>query len=129
QKETRELIANSLYSFGFNIFMAPGGREGIQVAKTKKPDVILLDMVMPRFDGIQTCKVLKRMSDTKDIPIIFLTANRNVEDVKKAMQAGGADYIVKPFDPEIMMQRIFKAASVIGRKEFDPSSVIKRKDP
>ncbi len=121
-RETRELIAQLLRKNSFEVILAPGGREGVQIAKFKKPDMILLDMNMPFYNGIQTCKVLKRHPVTKKIPVIFLTASRDSDDVKGAMLAGGVDYIAKPFDPDNMLSRI---NNQLGSTGFDPSDIIK----
>lgn len=132
EKDTRELISKVLSNEEFEVLTAPGGREGIQVAKLKKPNIILLDMMMPRFNGIETCKVLKKFPGTKDIPVIFLTASKDKENVVAAINAGGRDYMVKPFSPAAMISRIqaltaeedpsAKASSVVIEEEL-PDSV------
>jgi len=124
-RETRELISKMLTNEEWRVITAPGGREGIQVARLQLPDIILLDMEMPHLDGIQTCKAMKRIPRVKKIPIIFLTANKDVESVKEAMKAGGSDYIIKPFDPDQLMNRVHK---VLSSMDFDPSSVIRQDD-
>ena len=126
QKDTRDLIAETLKNNEFEVLTAPGGREGIQIAKLKQPDVILLDMEMPRYNGIDTCIAIKRIPRIKNIPIIFLTAHKDKEIVTKAIQAGGTDYIVKPFDPDDLISRITNAFKK-QKEEFDPSAVVKNK--
>ena len=121
-KETRDLVANIIVRHNLDVLVAPGGREGLQIAKFKKPDVILLDMQMPHFDGLATCKAMKRIPAIKDIPVIFLTANTEPDIIKQAIAAGGIDYVAKPFNPEDLMARIFKVTRKSG---FDPKSVIK----
>jgi len=90
----------------FHLLKASGGKKGIQIAKEQKPDLILLDIMMPKFDGYTTCKVLKRNPATKNIPVIFLTAKKTKEDINKALKAGGSDYIVKPFSPSEFLTRL-----------------------
>jgi DNA-binding response OmpR family regulator len=121
-KETRELIAELIGGDEFEVLLAPGGREGIMLAKMKKPDLILLDMEMPKMNGIGTCRVLKKNPMLQNIPVIFLTANKNPDDVKMAIAAGGQDYIVKPFNPEELLARIRKLLTKTG---FNPNSVIR----
>lgn len=123
QKEVRDLVEASLRDGGFEIFKASGGREGIQIAKNTRPDIIILDIMMPNFDGIATCKILKRNPITKKIPVIFLTAKHGKEDVKAALQAGGKDYVMKPFSPDDLLERIQKWMQE-QEKKFDPSTVI-----
>lgn len=125
QEEVRELVEAALRDGGFEIFKASGGREGIQIAKNTRPDIILLDIMMPNFDGISTCKILKRNPITIEIPVIFLTAKHGKEDVKAALQAGGKDYVMKPFSPDDLLKRIQKWMQE-QEKIFDPSTVIEK---
>jgi len=106
QLEIRELVDVTLRSTEFDIIKAPGGKEGIQIAKEQKPDLILLDIIMPGFDGYMTCKVLKRNTVTRDIPVIFLTAKKAKEDIQTALKAGASDYIVKPFSPSELLTHL-----------------------
>ncbi len=111
QMEIRELIAVFLRGTEFKFVEASNGCDGILVARDQKPDVILLDIMMPKFDGFMTCKVLKRNPATKDIPVIFLTAKKTKEDIKKALEAGGSDYLMKPFDPSDLLTRLRRVLS------------------
>ncbi|HUT64349.1 MAG TPA: response regulator [Anaerolineae bacterium] len=106
QVEIRDLVKITLRGTEFEVYEAPNGRDGIQIAKESKPDLILLDIIMPGFDGFMTCKVLKRNPDTKDVPVIFLTAKKSKGDIQNAIKAGGSDYIVKPFSPSDLLTRL-----------------------
>ncbi len=106
QKEIRELITRTLRDSEFQVIEAENGRDGIIAARDQKPHIILLDVMMPKFDGYMTCSILKRNPSTKDIPVIFLTARKTKEDIQKALKAGGADYVMKPFDPSDLMTRL-----------------------
>ncbi|MFC1537367.1 response regulator [Gemmatimonadota bacterium] len=128
QKDTRDIVAKTLSNDEFEVITAPGGREGIQIAKLQRPDVILLDMMMPNFNGVQTCRVLKKFPGTKEIPVIFLTASNNQEDVLDAIKAGGRDYIVKPFSPSAVMNRIQSLTAEQEDPEFEASSVIVKEE-
>jgi DNA-binding response OmpR family regulator/c-di-GMP-binding flagellar brake protein YcgR len=128
QKDTRDIVAKTLSNDEFEVITAPGGREGIQIAKLQRPDVILLDMMMPNFNGVQTCRVLKKFPGTKGIPVIFLTASNNQEDVLDAIKAGGRDYIVKPFSPSAVMNRIQSLTAEKEDPEFEASSVIVKEE-
>ena len=81
QLEIRELVDVTLRGTEFDVLKASGGKEGIKIAQEQKPDLILLDIMMPKFDGYTTCKVLKRNPATKNIPVIFLTAKKTKEDI------------------------------------------------
>ena len=113
----RELVARTLQNTEFQVIQVKEGREGLQLAKEQRPDLILLDIMMPRFDGFMAGKVLKRNAGTKDIPIIYLSGKKTKQDITAAIQAGGSDYIVKPFNPSDMLTRIRKLiGSVDARK-------------
>jgi anti-anti-sigma factor len=125
QEEIRDLVNVTLRGSEFEVFEATDGREGIQIAREHKPDLILLDVMMPGFDGFTTCKVLKRNLDTKDIPIIFLTAKKTKEDITSALKAGGTDYVVKPFSPNNLLTRVRK---IVGTKELKKVSKGKKEE-
>ena len=101
-----EIVSRTLDGSEFQVIGASNGRQGIQMAKEHKPDIILLDITMPVFDGFMTGKVIKRNQDTKDIPIIFLSGRKTKQDITAAIQAGGSDYIVKPFTPNDLLTRM-----------------------
>ena len=91
---------------GYNVIQAKDGAETIVEALESKPDLILLDIMMPDLDGFIACRELKNREDTKRIPIIMLTAKGEVEDIKTAFKAGANDYVVKPFIMEQVLEKI-----------------------
>ncbi len=105
-EEIRDLVFVSLADSEFETIGAANGRDGFQTARDKKPDLILLDVMMPGFDGFETCKYLKINPDTKDIPVVFLTAKNTKSDIQKALSVGAIDYIIKPFSPSELLKRI-----------------------
>jgi DNA-binding response OmpR family regulator len=90
----------------FEVHVAEEGNKAVQLAETLRPDLIILDVMMPVMDGIQVCRQLRSRSRTRLIPIIFLTARETVEDKIKGLEAGGVDYITKPFNNQELMARI-----------------------
>jgi len=90
----------------YTVYFATDGFKGIEQAKEKKPDLILLDIMMDAINGYEVCKILKKDSDTADIPVIFLTAVSESMDEAQAFTIGGADYITKPFVPIVVLARI-----------------------
>ena len=95
-------VAFRLQMQGFEVLMEPDGELGFQTAISEEPDLILLDIMMPGIDGLTLCSILKEREDTRDIPIIILTAKTTIGDVEKAFAAHADDYIAKPFDwPEL----------------------------
>jgi len=115
-EEALDLVDVTLRGTEFEVIKALGGREGIQIARVIKPDLILLDIMMPNFDGFMTSKAIKRNPATRDIPIIFLTAKKTKEDLYESVKAGGLDYIVKPFSPNDLLTRVRKTLGYKGIK-------------
>ncbi len=91
---------------GYNVIQAKDGAETIVRTLELKPDIILLDIMMPDLDGFTACRELKNREDTKRIPIIMLTAKGEVEDIKTAFRVGANDYVVKPFLMEQVLEKI-----------------------
>jgi len=90
----------------YDLSMALSGADALEIIKTNKPDLILLDVVMPDMDGYEICKRIKDNSIYKNIPIIFLTAKSDQESVTKGFESGGVDYLVKPFNPKELQCRV-----------------------
>lgn len=88
-------ISAALNNAGYETAVAEDGKEGLKKAKTESPDLILLDIVLPKMDGVAVLKELKKNSQTKDIPVIILTNLATGESMREAMEAGSTDYLVK----------------------------------
>jgi len=101
-----KLLGVILQNKGFKLTVAQNGKDAIQSARTRKPDIILLDILMPEMDGFEVCQHLKVNEETRDIPIIFLSALTYTEHKVKAFQKGGLDYITKPFVEEEVLARV-----------------------
>ncbi len=100
EKHIREIIEYNLRLGGFEVYLAEDGSTGIDIAISKKPDVILLDWMMPGMNGLQVLDKLKGDQRTEGIRVIMLTVKRMVDDIGTALSRGADDYIVKPFEPE-----------------------------
>lgn len=109
-KALLKLVCDVLEDDGYKVIKALDGRTGIDKAKKFSPSLIILDLEMPHYSGTDTIKALKRIDKTKNIPVLFLTGNSNILNIKKAMYAGAVDYIVKPFDIEDFISRVNKYA-------------------
>lgn len=91
----------------YRVKIAVSGKKALQIAfSNEPPDLILLDIMMPEMDGYEVCSQLKNDSETRDIPVIFLTAKTEVEDEVKGFELGAADYITKPVSPPILLARV-----------------------
>ncbi|MCP5104334.1 MAG: diguanylate cyclase, partial [bacterium] len=91
---------------GYKLAAARSGIQALEFVQRKKPDIILLDIMMPEMNGYEVCEKLKGNPDTAKIPVIFLTARTETESVVKGFEVGGVDYIVKPFVKEVVFARI-----------------------
>ena len=106
----------------FEVHIAEEGNKAIELAESIQPDLIILDVMMPVMDGIQVCRMLRSRTRTRLIPIIFLTAREAVEDKIQGLEAGGVDYITKPFNNQELMARI-KAHIRSSREELSSHPV------
>ena len=100
------VLRQALEPKGYRILIATSGETALRVARSMRPDLILLDVQMPGMDGFETCRRLKGEADTRDIPVIFVTARTETESVVEGFGIGGVDYIVKPFQTEEILARV-----------------------
>lgn len=100
------VIADNLEDYNFEIIVACDGEKGIELAEYAQPDLILLDVMMPRMDGFETCRRLKAKPETKDIPIIFMTALTDTIGKIKGFEVGAVDYVTKPIQSEELFARV-----------------------
>lgn len=100
------MIADALRSAGIEPLLASNGLEAIRIAKTEKPDLILLDWMMPKLSGIEVCRDLKRDPQTSYIPVLMLTVRAQVSDEEEGRQAGATHYLTKPFSPRKLLMLV-----------------------
>ena len=122
-KDIRDLISFNLSKNGYKTILSRDGEKGIEKAKNEKPDLVLLDLMLPGIHGLDVCKILKTDSSLNKLSIIMLTALGQEEDIIKGLEAGADDYITKPFSFKILFARM---KSVLRRKKTKESS---NKDP
>jgi DNA-binding response OmpR family regulator len=101
-----ELAANILQTKNYNITFAKSGAIALEKVKSIDFDLILLDVMMPGMDGFEVCEILKKDEATKDIPVIFVTAKSETENVVKGFELGAVDYVTKPFKTEELLARV-----------------------
>ena len=100
------LINDALETEGLDVLVALEGKQALTIAKRIRPDVILLDAVMPVMDGFETCKQLKANSELSDIPVIFMTGLSDTDDIIRGLEVGGVDYLIKPINPAELIARM-----------------------
>jgi len=101
-----KLLTRTLKKSGYNVLNAQNGNDACQLAIENKPDLILLDVMMPGMDGFKVCQILKNAPNTKDIPVIFLSAKNEAVDKVHGLALGAVDYITKPFDSVEVIARV-----------------------
>ena len=106
EARVREMLEFRLRLFGYEVLTAANGSEALDVAASEKPDLVLLDVMMPELDGFQVCSRLKQNEAAKNIPVVMLTAKAEAKDVTRAFNSGAEDYVVKPYDPVVLQQKV-----------------------
>jgi len=109
EKEFIEILSMRLKVMGHEVVAAHNGEEGLKAAESHSPDLILMDITMPVMDGYEACKRLKKNKKTKAIPIIMLTAVGHPDSITRSLETGAIDYIAKPFQPAVLMEKVRKA--------------------
>jgi DNA-binding response OmpR family regulator len=106
ERDIRDLIEFTLKYAGHEVIKANNGAEAVAMAPQVKPDLIILDVRMPRMTGYEACRALKTMDGIKDTPIVFLSAKGQQNEMDTGMDAGADDYILKPFAPDQLARRV-----------------------
>jgi two-component system alkaline phosphatase synthesis response regulator PhoP len=128
EEDILELVRYNLAKEGYNVTGVGTGEDGLEAARAKRPDLVLLDLMLPGIDGLDVCKVLKHDGTTQHIPVIILSAKGEEADIVTGLEIGADDYIVKPFSPRVVSARI---KSVLRRKkspDVDEEATIKIED-
>jgi len=125
EEDILELVRFNLLKEGHHVICAATGERAVEIARSELPDLIVLDLMLPGMDGLEVAKFLKNDPETKDIPVIMLTAKGEESDVVTGLELGADDYVTKPFSPRILMARV---KAVLRRKLTEPpdgSEVVK----
>ncbi len=114
ERDIRELITFTLSFAGHEITQASNGAEAVELAQKVVPDLIMMDVRMPRMTGYEACRAIKEIESVKHIPVIFLSAKGQDDEVSDALDAGAMDYIMKPFSPTELTEKIASLLKKIG---------------
>jgi DNA-binding response OmpR family regulator len=106
EEDIRALVAFRLERAGYEVITAADGEEALTLATTRLPDLVVLDMMMPKATGLEVTRSLREHDETKDIPVILLTARAQEADVARGYEAGVDDYVKKPFSPQDLQLRV-----------------------
>ena len=103
-----EMIKSVLVAEGYEVLTAADGAEGLDVARAERPDLILLDVMLPKLDGYRVCRLLKFDKNYRDIPIVMLTAKAEDASVATGMRTGADQYLTKPVEPDTLLAVVAK---------------------
>jgi two-component system phosphate regulon response regulator PhoB len=123
-----ELITYNLSKEGYQITGAASGESAMTAAGKHLPDLVLLDLMLPGMDGLEVCRMLKGNSETKEIPVIMVTAKGEEADIVVGLELGADDYIIKPFSPKVLIARVRAVLRRTRALPDDDSADVKIRD-
>lgn len=106
ERDIREFLVVALQVCGFDVIQARNGEEAVALTHCHNPDLILLDVRMPKVSGFQACEMLKADPRTRNIPIIFLSAYANKDEIQRGLALGADEYLTKPIAPDVLVERV-----------------------
>ena len=115
ERDIRDLIAFTLRFAGHEVVAAANGEEAVQMAPEANPDLILMDVRMPRMTGYEACRAIKANPDLRDIPIVFLSAKGQESEIQTGLEVGAEEYLLKPFAPDQLTDRVKAILSKFGK--------------
>lgn len=115
ERDIRELIAFTLRFAGFEVELASNGAEAVEKASVAVPDLILMDVRMPRMTGYQACEALKKNPATHDVPVVFLSAKGQESEIQEGLEVGAMEYILKPFAPDELTAQVHRILKEIDK--------------
>jgi DNA-binding response OmpR family regulator len=115
ERDIRDLVAFTLRFAGHEVFAATNGEEAGELAPQVVPDLVLMDVRMPRMTGYEACRLLKANPDLKDIPVVFLSAKGQESEIQQGLEAGAEEYLLKPFAPDQLTNRVKAILGKFGK--------------
>jgi two-component system alkaline phosphatase synthesis response regulator PhoP len=125
EEDILELLDYNLTKEGFRVVRAASGEKALDLAKTEKPELVVLDLMLPGLDGLEVCKHLRSERTTADIPIVMLTAKGEEPDIVLGLELGADDYVTKPFSPRVLSARVRAVLRRRSRTASDKDDTIK----
>jgi DNA-binding response OmpR family regulator len=115
EPDIRELVAFMLRFAGYEVSAASNGEEAVQAATRDIPDLILMDVRMPRMTGYDACRIMKASPTLRDVPVVFLSAKGQESEIQSGLDAGAEEYLLKPFSPDELTNRVRTILSRFGK--------------
>lgn len=116
EADIRELVAFSLANLGgYEVVKAKNGVEAVELAQKEIPDLILMDVRMPQMTGYEACAQLKEIPETQNIPVVFLSAKGQDQEIQQGIDVGAIEYILKPFAPDALLVKVGEILVRLGK--------------
>ena len=115
ERDIRDLVAFTLRFAGHEVFTAANGEEAVEMAPKVSPDLVLMDVRMPRMTGYEACRAMKARADLKDIPVVFLSAKGQENEIQQGLDAGAEEYLLKPFAPDQLTTHVKAILAKFGK--------------
>jgi two-component system phosphate regulon response regulator PhoB len=128
EEDIQELVRYNLEKEGYRITSVETGEEALLAAKSERPELVVLDLMLPGVDGLEVCRLLKADPSTQGIPVVMLTAKGEESDIVVGLELGADDYITKPFSPKVLLARLRAVLRRKGREENRDTAVLTRKE-
>lgn len=124
EEDIQAIISYNLQKEGFNAVCVATGEEALQSVKSRLPDIIVLDLMLPGIDGLEVCRRLKGAAATRDVPVVIATAKGDEADIVKGLELGADDYVTKPFSPKVLVARVKAVLRRRSAEKQDDASVL-----
>lgn len=128
EEDIQELLRYNLQREGYRVSLASSGEKGYELIRTEKPDLVVLDLMLPGMDGLEVCRRVKQDVETRHIPLVMASAKGEESDVVVGLELGADDYVTKPFSPKVLMARIKTVLRRKAREATREESVLMRED-
>jgi DNA-binding response OmpR family regulator len=115
ERDIRDLVAFTLRFAGYEVFAAGNGEEAVDMAPKVNPDLILMDVRMPRMTGYEACRKIKSNDALRDIPVVFLSAKGQESEIQQGLEVGAEEYLLKPFAPDQLTNRVKAILAKFGK--------------
>ena len=125
EEDILELLRYNLSKEGFSVLTVPSGEEALSLMRRKKPDLVLLDLMLAELDGLEVCREMKQEASPRSIPIIMLTAKGEESDIVAGLELGADDYVTKPFSPRELLARVRAIFRRIGARPETTDQALK----
>jgi two-component system phosphate regulon response regulator PhoB len=128
EEDILELVRYNLAKEGYEVICATTGEEGLGVARSKLPTLVVLDLMLPGVDGLEVCRLLKADAKARHIPIVILTARSEEADIVAGLELGADDYVTKPFSPRVLVARVRAALRRMRKEPVSETATVKIHD-